>query len=198
MEATQEAQTPETQSRTSREESAIVLDFLPHGYPFDNRPSHKKTPIAQAIGKTHFVLLELVPKKDIFLQPLEEVYIGEGKREKIHHIVGKLSMGRLTSTAKNELEFVILDLIKKNEAFFINFFNTAQPLTMRMHQLELLPGLGKKHMWEIIQAREDKHFASFEDLKKRVKLIPNPEKAILKRILQELQGTEKHHIFVQT
>ena len=62
----------------SKEEVAIVLDFLPNGYPFDKRPSHRKTAIAQALGKEHFVLLELVPKKDVFLQPYEEVYIGEG------------------------------------------------------------------------------------------------------------------------
>ena len=49
----------------SKEETAIVLDFLPNGYPYDNRPMYKKTPIAQAIGKEHFVLLELVPKKGI-------------------------------------------------------------------------------------------------------------------------------------
>ena len=182
----------------SREEYAVVLDFLPHGYPFDNRPSHKKNPVAQAIGKTRFVLLELVPKKDIFLQPLEDVYIGEGKRDKIHHIVGKLPLERLTSTAKNELDFVIMDLIKKNEPFFVEFFNKAQPLTMRMHQVELIPGLGKKHMWEIINEREKEPFKSFDDLKKRVKLIPNPEKAIAKRILKELDGKEKHNIFVDT
>ena len=190
-----DGQSQESQKH-SREEYAVVLDFLPHGYPFDQRPSHKKNPIAQAIGKTRFVLLELVPKKDIFLQPLEEVYIGEGKRDKIHHIVGKLPMERLTSTAKNELDFVIMDLIKKNEPFFIAFFNKAQPLTMRMHQLELIPGLGKKHMWEILQEREKKPFESFNDIKKRVKLIPNPERAILKRILAELSGKEKHSIFV--
>ena len=69
-----------------KEETAVVLDFLPNGYPSDTRPMHMKTPIAQAIGKEHFTLLELVPKKGIFLQPYEEVYIGEGKREKIHHI----------------------------------------------------------------------------------------------------------------
>ena len=46
-----------------REEFAIVLDFLPHGYPFDSRPAHRKTPIAQAMGQNHFVLLEVVPKK---------------------------------------------------------------------------------------------------------------------------------------
>ena len=179
-----------------REEFAIVLDFLPHGYPFDSRPSHKKTAIAQAIGNEHLVLLELVPKKDVFLQPLAQVYIGEGKRDQIHHIVGKLGMDRLTATAKNTLDFVLHDIIKKDEPHFVEFFNKAQPLTTRMHQLELLPGLGKKHMWEVIERRDEKKFESFADLKARVKLMPDPEKIIIKRILLELAGTEKHRVFV--
>src|SRR3989338_1050984 len=180
----------------SKEEIAIVLDFLPNGYPYDDRPMYMKTPIAQAIGKEHFVLLELVPKKGIHLQPYEEVYIGEGKREKIHHIVGKLAATKLTSTAKSELEYAIKELVKKNEPRFVEFFNVAKPLSTRMHQIELLPGVGKKHMWEILNAREEKPFESFEDLKKRVKLIPDPEKLIIKRILEELEGAEKHKLFV--
>ena len=52
-------QSPE-QSKRAREEYAIVLDFLPLGYPFDKRPSHKKTPVVQAIGKTGFVLLQRI------------------------------------------------------------------------------------------------------------------------------------------
>jgi len=179
-----------------KEEMAIVLDFLPNGYPFDERPSYMKTPIAQAIGGEHFVLLELGPKKDVHLQPYEEVYIGEGKRDKIHHIVGKLPISKLTATGKNELEFVVKDIVNKNEKRFVDFFNNARPLSTRMHQLELLPGLGKKHMWQIVEARNDKPFESFADIKKRVKLMPDPEKATVKRIVQELQGTEKHRIFV--
>lgn len=179
-----------------KEETAIVLDFLPNGYPYDDRPMYMKTPIAQAVGKEHFVLLELVPKKGIYLQSFEECYIGDGKRDKIHHIVGKIPLGKLTATAKSELEFVVKDIVKKNEKKFIEFFNKAQPLSTRMHQLELLPGLGKKHMWQIIEKREEKLFEGFSDLKNRVKLMPDPEKAIVKRILQELEGTEKHKIFV--
>ncbi len=179
-----------------KEETVIVLDFLPNGYSSDKRPVYMKTAIAQAIGKKHFVLLELVPKKDIHLQPYEEVYIGEGKRDKIHHIIGKLPVERLTATAKAELEYVIKDIVNKDEGRFVEFFNKAQPLSTRMHQLELLPGLGKKHMWEIIEARKEKPFENFADIKKRVKLMPDPEKAIIKRILEELQGTEKHKIFV--
>ncbi|MEK6826632.1 MAG: DUF655 domain-containing protein, partial [Nanoarchaeota archaeon] len=60
--------------RDIREEKAITLDFLPNGYPFDTRPMFKKTPIAQALGNDHFILLELVPKKGVFLQPYEGVY----------------------------------------------------------------------------------------------------------------------------
>ncbi len=180
----------------AREEQAIVLDFLPNGYPFDKRPSHLKNAIAQAIGKNHFVLLELVPKKDVHLQPHEEAYIGEGKRDKIHHIIGKIPFSKLTQTAQSELSFVVKDAIMNNQKRFIDFFNNAQPLSTRMHQLELLPGLGKKHMWEIIEARRDEPFKDFDDIKKRVKLMPDPEKVILKRIMRELEGKEKHSIFV--
>jgi putative nucleotide binding protein len=181
----------------SKEENGIILDFLPNGYPFDPRPSFKKTPIVQIIGSTHFVLLECVPKKEVFLRPFEDIYIGEGKRDKIHHIAGRLSPDKLTSTAKSNLEFVIKDLLMKNEADFIDFFNTAGPLTTRMHQLQLLPGIGKKHMWEIIEKRGDEPFKSFEDIKKRVKLLPDPLKVVIKRIIAEIEGKDKHRIFVE-
>lgn len=180
----------------TKEEYAIILDYLPNGYPFDTRPSYMKTPIAQAIGEGHLTLLELVPKKGVFLQLHERVYIGEGKRDKIHHIAGKIKIDRLTTTAKAELEYAVEDIVKRNEKRFVDFFNNSQPLTTRMHQIELLPGLGKKHMWKIIEMREEKPFESFEDIKKRVKLISDPKKIIIKRILKEIENNEKHHIFV--
>ena len=186
----------EEQIEEGKEEIAIILDFLPNGYPFDDRPMFRKTAIAQAIGKKRFTLLELVPKKGVGLQPTQEVYIGEGKREEIHHIVGKLAIEKLTSTANQELKFIVEDLVKKDEKRFVEFFNKAQPLTTRMHQLELLPGLGKKHMWEILEARREKPFVDFTDLKNRVKLLPDPTRVVVKRIMSELEGKEKYRIFV--
>ncbi len=179
-----------------KEEEAIVLDFLPNGYPFDNRPMHLKTAIVQAIGKENFTLLELVPRKGIHLQPYEEVYIGEAKRERIHHINGKIDVQKLTQTAKSELKHVITDLVKKHEVRFIEFFNKAQPVSTRMHVLELLPGVGKKHMRQIVDERRIELFKDFKDLKERVKLMPNPTTAIEKRILLEIEGKEKHYLFV--
>ncbi|HLC52586.1 MAG TPA: DUF655 domain-containing protein [Candidatus Nanoarchaeia archaeon] len=177
-----------------REEYAIVLDFLPYGYATEQ--GAMKTPIAQALGKEFLTILELIPKREVHLQPHQEVYIGEGKRDEIHHIKGKIPAEKLTSTARNELQHAIKQLVDSNEAKFVQFFNKAQPLSMRMHQLELLPGLGKKHMWEVLEARKAKPFENFEDLKNRVKLLPNPKQVVIKRILSELEGKEKYKIFV--
>ena len=180
-----------------KEESAIILDYLPNGYPFDMRPMHRKTPIAQALGVSHFPLLEIVPKKGISLQIAEEVYTGDGKRDKVHHIVGRIPVSKLTQTARAELEFAIKKIVDKDRARYLDFFNKAGPITARRHQLELLPGIGKMHMWEILEARKEKPFENFEDIKGRVKLLPDPEKVIMKRILMELEEADKYKIFVR-
>jgi len=91
---------------------------------------------------------------------------------------------------------VIKEVIEKNQSDFVGFFNNAQPLSTRMHQLELLPGVGKKHMWQIVEERKVEEFKTFEDIKKRVKLLPDPKKTIQRRIISELQGKEKYNLFV--
>jgi len=182
--------------KTAREEKAIIIDFLPNGYPSDTRPAHMKTPIAQAVGAEHFILLELVPKKEVFLKPEQEVYMGEGKRDEIHHISGRINFMKLTQTARMNLETLLKKLVQNTENRFIEFFNKAGPINARRHQLELIPGIGKKHMWEILEKREEREFDSFEDIKARVKLMPDPENAVIKRILLELNEEDKHRLFV--
>ena len=176
--------------------SPQVLDFLPNGYPFDTRPSHKKTPIAQVLGTRRFSLLEVVPKRDIHLNLSDKIYLGEGKRDQVHHINGKVDYDKLTNTARSNLEISIKELIHKTQDPYLEFFNKAQPLSTRMHAIELLPGIGKKHMWEILDERRDGDFKSFDDIRERVKLIPDPENLILKRILREISEPEKHLLFV--
>jgi putative nucleotide binding protein len=65
-----------------------------------------------------------------------------------------------------------------------------------MHQIELLPGFGKKHMKEILEKRKEKPFENFEEMKTRIQNLPNPEKAIEKRIIQELTNLERYNLFV--
>lgn len=173
------------------EERAVVLDFLPHGHPF--KP--QRIPIAQVIGKRYLTLLEIIPKKGVFLKTGEEVYIGSGKRDKVHHVKGKILYDDLTVTAKQELEAYLRELVNEKESVFVQFFNKAGPLTTRLHQLELVPGIGKKHMFKILDERRVRPFKSFDDLKSRIELLPDLKSSIVKRIIIELNEDDKYKIF---
>lgn len=62
--------------------------------------------------------------------------------------------------------------------------------------LHLLPGIGKKLMWEILEERNKKPFESFADINQRIKSIPHPEKMIISRVMEELQDPSvKYHLF---
>ena len=177
----------------SKEEQAIILDFLPNGYPLEK----KMMPIAQAVGTSSLTLLELAPRRDVTLEVGEQVYIGEGKRDKIYYILGRLHREKLTESAKDRLQEVIANYVKENEKEYINFFNKSTAINKRIHQIELLPGLGKKHMKEILAKREEEEFKSFDDMKQRVSNLPDPAKAIEKRIFQELTTLERYNLFAK-
>jgi len=176
-----------------KEEFAIILEFLPNGYPLER----KMMPIAQAIGKKNLTLLELVPRRGENLEIGEEVYIGEGKRDKIYYILGRLRREKLTEAAKNQLQDFIKHVVNEGKEKFIEFFNKSEAINKRIHQIELLPGFGKRHMQEIITKRKEKEFESFEDMKKKIQNLPDPEKAVEKRILQELTNLERYNLFVK-
>ena len=175
----------------TKEDYATILEYLPNGYPLER----KMMPIAQAIGKNNFTLLELVPRRGVSLDIGENVYIGEGKRDKVYYILGRLKREKLTEAAKNQLQEIIKDIVKEQEEKFVKFFNESLAINKRLHQIELLPGLGKKHMQEILKQREEEPFDSFLDMKKRVTNLPDPEKAIEKRIFQELTNMERYNLF---
>ena len=176
-----------------KEEYSVILDYLPNGYPLEK----KMMPIAQAIGKRNLVLLELVPRRGVSLEAGEEVYIGEGKRDKVYYILGRLQKEKLTESAKNQLQEFVDKIVKEQEKEFVEFFNKSEAINKRLHQIELLPGFGKKHMQEILKQRKEKEFDSFEDMKQRIQNLPDPEKAIQKRILSELTDVERYNLFVK-
>ncbi|HLF53952.1 MAG TPA: DUF655 domain-containing protein, partial [Candidatus Nanoarchaeia archaeon] len=151
-----------------KEEYAIVLEYLPNGYPLEK----KMMPIAQAIGEINMTLLELVPRRGISLEIGERVYIGEGKRDKVYYILGRLHKEKLTEAAKAQLQEFIKKVVEEREQKFVDFFNKSEAINKRIHQIELLPGFGKKHTQEILKQRKEKPFESLEDIKKRIQNIP--------------------------
>ena len=62
----------------------------------------------------------------------------------------------------------------------------------------MLPGLGKKILFEILEERKKKPFESFKDISDRVPFLKHPEKLIAKRIEQELSDpNQKYYLFVR-
>ncbi len=175
-----------------KDDWAIVLDFLEHGHYGMSRPE----PVAQVIGEIYFSLLEVILREDERTGVGERIYIGDQKRDKVKYIRERITPDKLTASAKEELQEIVDKIIREKQQYFIDFFNKAGQLTTRMHTLELLPGIGKKHLWAILEARKEKPFENFSDLKKRVSLLPDPEKMIVKRIMLELADEDKYRIFV--
>ena len=175
-----------------KDEYVIVLDFLPHGKSSDR----KAEPLIQTIGEKFLNLLEIVIRDDVKVKLGDRIYIGEEKREKVKYIRGRIDHSELTSFARSELEDVINEFIKKDEKRFVNFFNIAGPITTRLHSLELLPGIGKKHLWDLITERKKKPFENFKELQERVKMLPDPKRIVIKRIITELEGKDRYRLFV--
>ena len=95
-----------------------------------------------------------------------------------------------------ELPSVVERIVRENERRFVDYFNRLQPITPRIHSLELIPGIGKTLMFRILREREKKPFESFEELEKRAGL-KDPIGSVVKRIIQELEGDERINIFVR-
>ncbi|VVB77183.1 Uncharacterised protein [uncultured archaeon] len=180
------------QFHDSFEEYAIVLDYLPTGKSYSPNPE----PLVQLLGDNRFTLLEAVPKtSDIKLK--ERVYLGKGERDKIALIKSRVMYADLTEVAKGELPTAIYEIIKRNEPRFVALFNSASSLNIRMHSLELLPGVGKKHLKSILAAREEKNFESFEDISKRVPLLQDPVKLLTERVIAELKGDSRFYLLTR-
>ena len=178
------------------ERTAVVLDFLPRGRPDDDRPKYERSPVALALGETDFRLVEAALTDD--------AGVNIGDRIEIDPPGGNVKQLRraeysdLTSTAESELEYAIGQILDADEDRFVGFYNDAQPITTRLHVLNLLPGIGKKLRNNVLDARKRKPFASYEDIEERVAGLYEPKEVLAERILEELREEDlKYRIFAR-
>jgi putative nucleotide binding protein len=81
----------------------------------------------------------------------------------------------------------------------VDFYNDAQPITLRLHQLNLLPGIGKKLRNNVLDERKRGPFESFAELEERVSGLHRPREVLVERILEELREDDlKYKTFVRT
>jgi len=184
------------QRRHVYEEHAYVLDYLPYGRSSE-KSRHLAVPTVQIMGGQYFTLLEAELKVGATVVVHERIYIGRERREKVDRIISRINYDQLTANAKAEIVPLVEELVKAQEKRFVDFFNNSQPVTPRMHSLELLPGIGKKSMWTVVNLREKALFASYKDIQDRTGLTDVP-RILSKRVLEELSAESKYRLFTRT
>ena len=177
----------------------VVLDLLPHGHPQDDKPSWSRAPIAQVLTFPDYVLYEVKYNRDSDLNVQDKgTYEKFTEQNKLKEVLKKIDYGDLTNTSKALIEPLLEAEIINYEEEFINFFNNSTSITPRMHALKLLPGVGQKHMWEILDARNKQKFVKFQDISDRTS-IAHPVRLIAQRIIKELQREGvKYYLFSKT
>ena len=176
---------------------AVVLDHLPHGRADDDRPRHRKSPLAYALGERDFRLFKLTLADDADVSIGERVVIGPtGERDAVAGFK-QVTYDELSNTAVGELEYAVEEIVAADEERFVDFYNEAQPITLRLHQLNLLPGIGKKLRNNVLDQRKRGPFESFEEVEERVSGLHRPKEVLVERILEELRDDDlKYKTFV--
>ena len=143
----------------------IILDILLHGHPEEDKPSWSKTPISQVLTFPDFVLYEVKCNKESEIKVQQKgTYEEFLNQNKLREVIKKIDYKDLTNTSKALIQPILESEVLNYEEEFINFFNNSTSITPRMHSLKLLPGVGQKHMWEIIEARNRQKFTTFQEL----------------------------------
>ncbi len=176
------------------EEYAYVLDFTPRGKSITVRG--REGVIIQAIGEERLTLLELLGVQNASVEIGERLYIGREGRDKVASVLGRLEYNDVSQAAKNELPTIVEKIVIASEKRFVDYINMSQPITPRIHALELIPGIGKTYMMTIIKERDKKKFENFADVQSRVGLR-EPAKLVAKRIIEEIMGQARMNLFVR-
>lgn len=175
------------------EKAVYVLDYLREGNPLDKHTMHKNRPVLQLVGEDYFMLMEASPlnsHQDFQLEQRIELVDNSYLKIDFH-----IAYEDLTSVAKDELLKVLRVIVENKAQLFTEFFNKAEPLTLKLHALELLPNIGKKTLKTILEERKKEPFKDLRDIEQRVG-IKDVIGIIVERIIKEIQGGEKYYLFV--
>jgi len=162
---------------------AVLLDVLPNGRPDDDRPPSRKSPVAYGLGADSFRLYELALDEDADVAVSDRVALDGPAVGRYREV----SYDDLTRNAAAEVEYAVEAIVEGDERRFVDFYNEAGPITLRLHQLNLLPGVGKQLRNNVLDERKRGPFESFAEVSERVSGLHRPREVIVERIVEEIR-----------
>jgi len=185
------------QSSKKYEEEAIVLEVIS---PDMNRRRGKYSDahILQVVGTSWFTLLEIIPEDPNVIMLGDAIKLGKDERNKIKTIIGRIGYDDLTRVAELQLDETIDLILEKYEEKFVTWLNKSTPISLRLHSLHLIKGIGPKSLTKILNERKVRDFESYEDFEERTG-VSHIKSLIKQRILDELTDPdEKHYLFTRS
>jgi len=170
-------------AETSAGPIAVLLDVLPNGRPDDDRPAYQKSPIAYGLGAPSFRLYEMTLADDADVSVSDRVPLDGGAVARYREV----EFDGLTRNAVAEIEYAVEAIVDGDERRFVDFYNDAGPITLRLHQINLLPGVGKKLRNNVLDERKRGPFETFEEVSERVSGLHRPREVIVERIVEEIR-----------
>ncbi len=129
------------------------------------------------------------------LEELKKIAREKGLSEKLLVVPrSPISLDNLTDIARNNLSEAVKKILVDNEPFYVEFFNIAEPINIRQHSLELIRGIGKKTVKQLVAERSRKPFTSFEEVKRIIKV--DPLEGLVEKIVEEITGESKYNLFI--
>lgn len=178
------------------EESAIVIEVIS---PDRNRrrDRYKDAAILQVLGTSWFTLLEVIPEDDNTISLQDTITLSKEDREQVKTIIGRLKYENLTPIAERQLPLALDNILENQENRFLGFLNKASSISLRLHSLHLLKGIGPKSLEIILQERKILPFISLEDFEERTK-VKDIRNLIKQRIIEEVTAEDmKHRLFTR-
>ena len=162
------------------------------------RDKYQDQPIVQAIGMSWFTLLEIIPNDENTIMLQDHIKLSKDERNQVKTIIGRINHGNLTNIAENQLLISIDSILDIQAKRFVSWLNQSAPISIRLHSLHLLKGIGPKSLNIILQERKLVPFTSYEDFEERTK-IKDIKSLLKQRILDEITNDEeKHRLFTRS
>lgn len=183
-------------SQKKYEEDAIVLEVIT---PDRNRRRGRygDSAILQVVGTSWFTLLEIIPADHNTVMLGDKIKLGKDERNQVETIIGRIAHDDLTPVGELQLDSAIETILEENSSRYVNWLNKSTPISLRLHSMHLIKGIGPKSLKVILDERKTKPFESYEEFEERTG-IGNIRGLIKQRIIDELTDpTEKHFLFTR-
>jgi putative nucleotide binding protein len=183
---------------TTDERRAVVLDLLPNGRPDDDLPQYERPAVAYAVGEDDFRLYEFDLVEDADVGVGDRLVVRPAEARTAVDRFREVEHGDLPNAARSELSYAVEGIVDRDERRFVDFYGEADPLSLRMHQLDLLPGVGDTIRNNVLDARKRGPFESFDDVADRVSGLHDPRETVVERIMTEFRDEDlKYRLFVR-